>query len=315
MHFLIGWVGGGARLMKNGLRPRFLTLILAPGLLALVVRAERITVATYNLENYLSADRVVDGVYHREYPKPEDEKTALRTVIRAINADVIAFQEMGTLPYLRELQRDLAKEGCEYRFAELLEGKDADRHVAVLSRRPFTAVTRHTDLTFNYFKAPETVKRGLLEVRVKVGSADLAIFAVHLKSRFTDRSDDPMSALRRAGEATAVRDRVLSEFADPDSERFLIVGDFNDVPKSRPLAALTRRGKTKIADLLSAVDSRGEIWTHFYRKEESYSRIDYILASPGLTDEVVGGRARIVDLPETLLASDHRPVVVVIEVK
>ena len=61
-------------------------------------RAERLTVATYNLENYLSTDRMVEGTYHHDYPKPETEKTALRAVIKSLNADVIAFQEMGSLP-------------------------------------------------------------------------------------------------------------------------------------------------------------------------------------------------------------------------
>jgi endonuclease/exonuclease/phosphatase family metal-dependent hydrolase len=284
-------------------------------LLASGVRAEKISLATYNVENYVVSDRMVDGVYHRGYPKPEAEKTALRTVIRVMNADIVAMQEIGTLPYLKELQRDLANEGCDYPYAELLEGSDADRHVAVLSRRKFTAVKKHTDLSFTYFKSPETVKRGLLELHLKVGAEEITVFVVHLKSRFTDRSDDPMSGIRRGGEATAVRDRILSEFPEPEAASFLVLGDFNDVPKSRPLQAMMRKGKLTIAEPLAAADSRGEVWTHYYRKEESYSRIDYVLVSPGLKDAVVDGYAKVIDLPETLIASDHRPVMVTVEIK
>lgn len=274
---------------------------------------ERVTVATYNLENYLSTDRMVEGIYQRDYPKPEAAKSALRSVIRSLAADIIVFQEMGPLPYLKELQHDLAQDGLEYAHAELLEAEDAERHVAVLSRRRLKTL-KHTDLSFDYFKKIERVKRGMLELRVQIGSGEITLFVLHLKSRFTDRSDDPMSALRRAGEATVVRDRILSIFPDPEMARFLVLGDFNDVPRSRPLAALSHRGKTAIATVVPAMDSRGETWTHCYRKEDSYSRVDYILVSPGLESSIVGDRARISDGSDTLLASDHRPLSVVLDV-
>lgn len=271
--------------------------------------AETITVATYNVENYVAADRLVEGVYREGYPKPEAAKSALRAVIRGMNADVIALQEIGPRPYLEELRRDLASEGCAYPYTEWLEAADTERHVAVLSRRPFKRVQGHADLAFAYFDATERVKRGLLEVRFETDGGELTVFIVHLKSRFTDRTDDRESSRRRAGEAEAVRDRVLSIFPDPAKARFLIVGDCNDGPGSRPLRALSARGKTAIAEVLPAADSRGETWTHFYRKEDSYSRVDYVLVSPGLKP-AVEERAAIFDGSGVRDASDHRPVLV-----
>jgi endonuclease/exonuclease/phosphatase family metal-dependent hydrolase len=285
-------------------------LVFAPWL-----HAELLTVATYNVENYLATDRVVDRTYRQDYPKPEEAKQALRTVIRALNADVLALEEMGSRPYLEELQRDLAREGVAYPYAELLEAADADRHLAVLSRRPFTAVTKYTDLQFPYFNAKETVKRGLLEVRFATEAGEVTIFVVHLKSRFTDRPDDPNSALRRLGEATAVRDRVLTVFPDPANVRFLVVGDCNDSAASKPLHALVLKGKTQIAEMLPVGDSHGEVWTHFYRKEETYSRVDHMLVSAKLKPAVVGGVAKICDVPEVAIASDHRPVVVTLNLE
>ena len=285
------------------------------GLLAAGLRlsAETLTIATYNVENYVAANRMVDGTYRQDYPKPEAEKQALRVVIRALNADVIALEEMGTRPYLEELQRDLAREGFAYPYGELLEASDADRHVAVLSRRPFVAVMKHTDLTFSYFGTKETVKRGLLEVRLATEAGEIAVFVVHLKSRFTDRIDDPNSALRRLGEATAVRDRVLKIFPEPDAVRFLIVGDCNDSAASKPLRSLMLKGKTEITQILLAADRRGEGWTHFYKKEQTYSTVDHMLVSAKLKAVVVGGAAKICDVPETAVASDHRPVVVTLK--
>lgn len=305
-----GWLDSSAR--EAFARPVFFRVVGV--ILCLLVwsgrlRAETLTVATYNVENYVAADRMVDGVYRKEYPKSEAAKQALRATIRGMNADVIALQEMGPRPYLDELRRDLAHDGLDYPYAELLEAADPERHVAVLSRRPFKAVRRHVDLSFVYFGKKELVKRGLLEVRLATEGGELTLFVVHLKSRFTDRADDPLSAIRRAEEAEAVRERVLNIFPKPSEARFAILGDCNDVRASKPLRLLMQRGKTAIAEMLHAVDSRGEAWTHFYRKEDSYSRVDYVLVSPALNALIPAPVARIYDARETSVASDHRPVV------
>jgi endonuclease/exonuclease/phosphatase family metal-dependent hydrolase len=276
-------------------------------------RAETLTIATYNIENYGPANRVTDAGYRKDYPKPEAEKRALREVVRALNADLLVLQEMGGPPYLEELRRDLKSEGVDYPHAALATADDADRYVALLSKRPLKAVTTHADLAFPYFGAREKVKRGLLEAHVMTSAGELTLFAVHLKSRFTDRPDDPLSSIRRAGEATAIRDCVLQEFPNPAAARFLIVGDCNDGKTSRALAHLEKRGKTDIAQLLPAADSRGETWTHAYRREETYSRVDHMLVSAALLASVHEGAARIYDGDGVREASDHRPVVVVLE--
>jgi len=282
-------------------------------ILSLGGRAETLTIATYNIENYCPANRVTEAGYRKDYPKPEAEKRAVRAVIRALDADVLVLQEMGAQPYLDELRRDLKAEGCDYPHAVLATAADADRHLALLSRRPLRGVTTHTDLEFAYFAAKETVKRGLLEATVATAAGDVTIFALHLKSRFTERPDDPLCAIRRAGEAVAIRDRVLKEFPAPDTARFLLVGDCNDGKASKALEHLQKRGKTEVAKLLPAADSHGDTWTHNYRHEEVYSRVDYFLASPALQATVAGGAARIYDGPGVREASDHRPVVVTLE--
>lgn len=270
-----------------------------------------LTVATYNIANYTLATRMVENTYMRAYPKTEAEKDALRAVIKAMDADVLALQEMGPQPFLDELLRDLKSEGVNYPHAQLLEAADKDRHVAVISRRPFAAVRKHTDLSFKYFDGTESVKRGLLEIHIDTGVGTLALFVVHLKSRLTDRKDDPESAQRRAAEATAVRNRMLERFPKPKESGalFMILGDFNDVRTNRPLQSLTKRGRTEIARILPAADSRGEVWTHFYAKRDTYTRVDHMLVSPALDRFVQNGTARIYDGPGVREAGDHRPVI------
>ena len=277
------------------------------------VRGESLTLATYNIENYGPANRMTEVGYRKDYPKPEAEKLALRTVLRTLNADVLVLQEMGGQLYLDELRRDLGAEGLVYPHAVLLAGDDADRHVALLSKRALVSVTPHTDFEFRYFGQKERVRRGLLEVRVVVAGRELTVFGLHLKSRYTDRPDDPLSAIRRAAEATALRDRILLRCADPSQTAFIVLGDFNDDKNSKALGFLQQRGKTKIADLLPAVDSRGEAWTHAFRKNDTYTRVDHVLVSAAALPAVRGGEAFIYDGPSWREASDHRPVSVVLD--
>lgn len=269
-----------------------------------------LTVATYNVENYTLANRMADGVYRPAYPKPEKEKAALCQVIAGIAPDILAVEEMGARAYLEDFQRELKQAGQDYPHAVVLEAADKDRHVAVLAKVPFKAVHRHAAVPLVYFGQKELVKRGVIEVVFATTAGDFSLFVVHLKSKFTERKDDPESALQRALEAEAVRDLVLARHPDPTKGKFIICGDWNDTRGTRPVKAMQKRGETVVGELIYAADSRGEVWTHFFRREDIYSRIDYLLVSPALKPFVAGNRATIWDGAAVGEASDHRPVFV-----
>lgn len=273
--------------------------------------ARALTIATYNVENYLVADRMVEGIYHQAYPKPETEKVALRQVIGGIAPDILAVEEMGPQPFLDEFQRELKQAGQNFPYSALVEGSDPERHVAVLSKVPFKEVRQHEKVTT---RQKLLVKRGVLEVIFSTTTGDFSIFVVHLKSRHTEQEDDPESAKQRAMEAEAVRDLILSRYPDPAKGRFVVCGDWNDTRGSRPVRAMQKRGETNLGGVLPATDSHSETWTHFWRREETYSRIDYILVSPALQSFVAEGKAKIWDGPGVGEASDHRPVVMTLNV-
>jgi endonuclease/exonuclease/phosphatase family metal-dependent hydrolase len=283
-------------------------------LLLLVSSAEAaIRVATYNVENYTLANRMVAGVYRENYPKPESERLALRQVVVALTPDVLAVQEMGPTPFLEEFRRELRAVGQDYPHAALLEAADKDRHVAVLSKLPFKAVHRHTGVAYTYFGQPEQVRRGVLEVVFATDRGDVSLFVIHLKSKYTERKDDPEATLQRALEAEAVRDLVLARHPDPARALFMVAGDWNDTRGTRPVRALQKRGDLVVGELVRAADSRGETWTHYFRREDLYSRIDYLMVSPALKPFVADGRARVYDGPAQAEASDHRPVMMTLE--
>ncbi|MDX2187578.1 MAG: endonuclease/exonuclease/phosphatase family protein [Opitutaceae bacterium] len=281
-------------------------------ILLLVVRVATargdLTVATYNVHNYNEVDRMTESGYQMNAPKPEGEKTALRRVIKAMNADVLVMQEMGTEAHLRELQRDLKRDGIDYPYSGWVTGLDRDRHLAFLSRVKPKSFTPHNQIPTKG-KKPGRVVRGLLEVRFPFGSSELTVYSAHLKSKRTTDPSDPEAQQQRRREAEAIRDLVLRAHSGVQ-EFYLIAGDFNDTRRSKPLRALTQRGKRIVAHRLEARDSEGMVWTHRYSREGVYSNLDYILVSEALKPLVSGGQARIIDVAETAEASDHRPVLV-----
>ncbi len=283
-------------------------------LLPLLAQAETVTVATYNLLNYLVMDRSVDGHWREDYPKPESEKTALREVIRSMDADVLAVQEIGGPDFLAQLQEDLKSEGLDYPYSAVLLGPDEVRRVGVLSRIPFKQTHSHDRLDFTLNGQRESVRRGALEVVFETNGVRWGLFNIHLKSRWTVRDDDPKATQQRTREAQEVRDLVREKYPNPKRANYLIVGDFNDTRESAALRRFLKVSGRELSVMLDALDSRGESWTFHYRKRDLYERVDFILCSPGLLRHVVEGSGRVIDLlPATLQASDHRPVMVELE--
>lgn len=290
------------------LRPLFPVLLISAIVQCVALYADPVVVATYNVENYGPLDRRVESTFRPGYPKPESEKQALRTAIEAIKADVLALQEMGGPAYLDELRHDLKAEGIDYPYSAIVEAEDAARHIALLSRLPLKAIIRHADIEYAYLGKTARVKRGLLEAVVSGPGGDFTVFVLHLKSRLTDRPDDPGAQIQRLGEAMAVRTLIRKRFPKSSQARFIILGDFNDGQNSPTLKRLEKIGAEAIADCLPAADTRGETWTELYRGGGAYTEIDHILVSPALHSAVAGGAASIYDGPETVSASDHRPV-------
>lgn len=266
--------------------------------------SDSLRVATYNLENYLVMDRRVEGKWRPEYPKPEIEKAAVRRAICSANPDILAVQEIGGASFLRELQKDLKRDGIWFPHVVELKAADSTRRVAFLSKVPFKDIIHHTDLDFKYFENRQTVRRGMLEVLVQPAKGfEVSIFLVHLKSRMTVLKEDPNAEKQRVREAEACRNRII-ERTRGKRPYYIILGDFNDDPDSATYRRFDHRGDYQISKLLPARDSRGEVWTYFYDRKSIYSKVDWVLASPALTPFFES--AHIVDILKPNEGSDHR---------
>src|SRR6267378_5553078 len=124
--------------------------------------ATAFSVATYNLENYLD---VPAG--HRP-AKSDQARARIRESIRALNADVLALQEMGDTNALLELRAALRAEGLDYPHWEHVDGFDTNIHVAVLSKFPFAARRPHTNQAFLLNSRRFHVSRGFAELDIRL---------------------------------------------------------------------------------------------------------------------------------------------------
>ncbi len=267
---------------------------------------ETLRIATYNVKNYNLEPRFIEGRREAAYPKPEKEKTALRQVIKKLDADVLALQEIGGAPFVAELQSDLARDGCAYPHSVTLPGPDEKRQLTILSRRPFAAVHRFPEIPVRYQKTNNLVSRGLLGVDIQTSRGPLTVYTLHLKSRLTDDKSDPSALAQRLAEATAIRQTIAVRQSAAKHNRFLLLGDCNDQPTSAVLRRLGQNDGKEFLRLLQPQDSRGEVWTYHNARDGYYSRSDYVLISPALQQHL--GKQEVFDQPPVLDASDHRPV-------
>lgn len=247
-------------------------------------------VATFNVRRFfdtvcesLSCE---DGAYE-EQPTQEDleaRATQIADAIRALDADVIALQEVETQACLDALlaRLDTMPYGV---LGETNEVASVD--VAILSRTPIDSITGHR-AQFPF------MSRELLEVHTRVGGVPVVMLAAHFKSK---ANDEPSRRLYEA-ESSA---RVVNEIAAREPDALVILGgDLNDTPGSPPLDALTvGGGLIRVADDLS--DEEQATYVYNGRKQA----IDHLLIAPSGASRRIPRTARSWRGPNGYGGSDH----------
>lgn len=217
-------------------------------------------------------------------------------VLRELDADVVALQESdtgrftsGNLDLVTLLARRLG-----YHAHHGPPTHEQSVGVALLSRHPIREATYHA--------LPSTTdNRFYLEARLDVHGQDLWVYVVHLGLPAPDRLAQSEALLARA-QARAPR---------------VLAGDFNSCPEglcpgyeggpddvyARVLAAGHQDAWT------AAGGARDDPAGFTYDSARPFERIDYVFASEGL--RVL--RAETVRIPGALAASDHLPVLAVLQ--
>ena len=95
----------------------------------------------------------------------------------------------------------------------------------------------------------------------------------------------------RLEEAKLLRETVDACLTANPNANLVVLGDFNDTKDSASIKAVVGRGKQKLVDTrpterngdnAASRAPRNVAWTHYYAKDDTYSRIDYILLSPAM---------------------------------
>lgn len=281
--------------------------------------AAPLRVATYNLEFYVDVPTLGSA------PKSAEGRALVRESIRRINPDVLALEEVGSTNALMELMASLHAEKVDFPFAEYVRGPDTNLHLAILSKAPIIARRSHTNENYLFEGRRHRVLRGFAEVDIAAGRNErVTLISAHLKSKRQVGEADQQGL--REEEATLLRERIDDFFQREPNGKLIVLGDFNDDLSSATLRTIFGRGRTRLFDPRPSeqngdsmpnpnprYEPRRIFWTHYFAKEESYSRIDYILLSPNLRNAVDQGGTYVLAMPNWGAASDHRPVCVRID--
>ncbi|NLF38819.1 hypothetical protein GX586_05200 [bacterium] len=304
--------------MKRGLALLVACAALAPVLAAQAATGTtaRLRCATYNVGNFY--DRY-DDPYTEDsllekgtQPKSARALYAVARVLSAVNADVIALQEVENRPFLEEFNQTYLR-ALGYTQVILVEGNSSHLQgrgidVAVLSRVPVGGVTTHQHRQFRNRKEVIGFSRDLLQVQLKPpGWPEINLFVVHAMSKLGGTYAEHRR-MAEAGEAS----RILAESAGSGTGMWVIVaGDFNEKADEPSLRMYTGNPLCPLARL-PAKDKDGGVFTWYpsARGDSPYeaTTFDHILASPAVVAHCPSRQAVIYNEPAARGASDHRPV-------
>ena len=269
---------------------------------------EEIIVASYNVQSYWLVDPANEHPLIDEPAKSEQAIAAVIQVLNRIKPDIVGLIEIGDESMLADLQTRLREVGLDYTYREWVQGADQVRHISLLSKFPIVERNSRDQIYVELDGHPLQMNRGILDVTVEINPRyRLRLVGAHLKSRREVPEYD--QARMRAKEARHLRahlDRILETSPDVN---LMLFGDLNDTKNQYPIRQIIGlKGAPNYMMDLWLRDSRNERWTYYWKTADEYSRIDYLLVSPGLVREVLTEKCGIDDSPGWNEASDHRAI-------
>ena len=148
----------------------------------------------------------------------------------------------------------------------------------------------------------------------------IKIQGIHLKSKRPDLRADSWDLRTREG--GLLRSLINQTLEGQPDQWMAVLGDFNDDPRSYTLEILRGKGRTTFLDTRPLEGGPGRphtwsmrqgqkqvAWTHFFQKEDTQSRLDYVLVSRSLFRFYQYPKSYVLDASNWAQASDHRLVV------
>lgn len=255
--------------------------------------SQTVKIATYNVENLFDLER--SGNEYVEYipntswqwnKKNYKKKLQnLSQVIKGIDADVIALQEIESERALKDLKAQLSRDGLYYKYYAIAKAKNTTVKVALLSKLPITYAKEISVSSHRGY-------RNILEAKLNINSKPLYLFVNHWKAKSGAES-------RRIVSAKVLKKRV----EELEGEEIVLLGDFNSHYEENKTFIRKRKlndtnGKTGINDILKTSPSyqdekdsyynlwyetkESRRWSHKYKKNRH--ALDNILISKSLQD-------------------------------
>jgi len=219
----------------------------------------------------------------------ENEKKLTARAIEALDADVIALQEVENLDVLKRFRSERLKK-LKYTFAMLVDGNDPRQiDVAVLSRFPLVATRSHQHVRDG---SAFLFSRDCLEVDARVNGKTLTLFVNHFKSMLDKKNPAQgrkTTRAKRVKQAAEVKKLIEARFgANPGSAPWAVLGDLNDFlePSQGTTSGIT--DLVTWSEVENVVDRlpAAERFTHFFERapagEPRMRQLDYILLSSSL---------------------------------
>lgn len=265
-----------------------------------------LVVGTFNIKNLFDNE---DDPYHNDETtptKPRDEMKRVANVIRDMNCDVLALQEVENRGYLeRFINSMLADMG--YKHIVLYEGNDGRGiDVCVISRVPVGEVVSNRHRTFPSVDGDtQKFNRDLLMVELTPENGDpFEMWVVHLKS---NSGGKPQNEPIRLGECNAIRKIIEAEISGNPDAAFVLCGDFNDTFETKTIQTILgpKDGSTSLIPLVDDIPESDRIT---YNREPYKSMIDFLLCSPAMASRYVNGTCKVRLSEESESGSDHNPV-------
>lgn len=289
-----------------------------------IAQSSKLTLAAYNTQWLLD---VFDDPYTSDEgikPKPREELVALAKALRAVNADVVGLSELENEGVLKAFVAELLPDmGYQYVAAQPTNS-DRGQNLGILSRYPIEKlISYRLSPVLQEHSIPgeplstKNMARDLCHAQIRgPGNRLLHVMVVHFKSK-NDRAGDPQSEQWRTAEARFTRQQISNILADDPQALIAVMGDFNDLPDSKPINILLDR-HNKLPKLL--LDAHRDMpmeqrITYLKKPYRNAGPIDYILLSPALDKFRQPSSAKVLDDPTLLAGSDHAPVYVTLDFK
>ena len=177
-----------------------------------------LSIATYNVDNLFDLEK--KGYKYDEYQpytaslwNKRNYNTKLQNISRVIkdlDVDIIALQEVHSLRALKDLRFTLKQKGLYYQYYKIANRKNTAVKVAILSKVPFV-YARELKVTSSYRH------RNILEVKFNIENQNLYMFVNHWKAKSGAES-------MRMVSAKVLRKRIEEIGYD---KNIILLGDFN----------------------------------------------------------------------------------------